>query len=1554
MLKGAVRQPVSQGYQSSVLNAADTTMAATEKALTQSLPQQVHPRHQQQGNSPGDEGKEKIIPLIRRPLLQRLDILPFILGYAVLILSDCTLLSVTMSKSRKDRATNDNHHLHNYAVAIDLIFLFMLAGQLVLFLWSQWNPVVKAKVAFRFYSCNFSDESDFETAERKAEDMRTWTHCLIIPPNPYDVNEESPLGSKSGFGNKGRRSTNASLIRPERPGIVPLTLEEAKQSTSSFSKSLQSLVAVVHFRGWTYRCCCNYSFRDGNNEKSERFLDSHTDFPMERIWKLKKSYDLAEISDEDDFHPPGNTSKDSNAVVSSASFWKPHFHRLHFPIDFPLNFYANEWHGHDSLNFTGNSNTLYPTMRVYGTNSTIIPLPPFLSLLIQQLLQPLFLFQLFCVALWSLDEYWIYAVFTLISLFMFECTVAYNRWKGVKRLREEVEGGSDEESNEEDRRKEAQVVECYRGDEWIFVPSHQLIVGDIVSVISPTIHSNSNNPSCYITSQNLNMKKHDHNRGYQISADLLLLKGRAVVNEAMLTGESVPQVKESIGTEVSANDKRNSPLCLDLNDGSAHKRCILFGGTTLVDHHSDNEVENLSQKSICEKIPPPSNQGLVCFVLRTGFDTIQGQLLRTLAYHAESGGNGGGNSGGGEGVNAKETFYFLLLLLICAVASAATVLEEAWGDVTRNHFKLILHVVIIITSVIPPELPMELSLAVTTSLGELIKRSQIYCTEPFRIPLAGLVDTCCFDKTGTLTSDELKLHGVRLPFPGTKQDDCDKKDRDLILFESQDSDKNGDFDVGMVQSLLPRETLRVMIACHSLALTHKFVPGSDGRTIMQTELCGDPLEKAVLEGCQWTLHPKAKVDAVVEKVSLAPISFPSTSNNGSIIIHHRFSFSSKLRRMTVLAQDTFDEKPTLWALTKGAPEALKSMMDPKSLPLDFDQSYLRHMQLGRRVLAMAYRDLGKYSPSALSKWKSCRESVESKLSFAGLLIMDSPLKPDSSRIVKELRAGHQNVVMVTGDAVLTAAEVARRVGIIDSSPDSTYELCETKDYFQCSYQPKFMFRLLGYFPGHGKNDKNESMPYTPANVSEISSMVKQRKVALCITGDVLSKIALSAIQEEFPNSQSSRFIDDRAVLNHPIARAELASIVPIISVFARHAPRHKEAVIAAFNSAGCHTLMCGDGTNDVGALKQAHVGVSIISVPDLEAKQRLANETIDALKAEEKKERKAAKKNHFKKENLSNKSTRTKRSRAERLERSLQALSEADDELAFVSLGNASVASPFTSRKTSVKCCKEILQQGRCTLVTMIQIYKILGVNCLVNALVLTKLHQKGVKQGDRQLTAVGVVVACLFLLVTRGKPLPKLSSQKPPSSVLCKETLLSMSLQFTIHFMAIMAVTYMSDAYTDPYDPSMIPDAQFNPNILNTATFLVTVLSTVNTFVVNYRGWPFMENLNENVVLFRSIQACYFVLFICALDMFPPLNQLLQLSPLPVTGRPEFRPHFPDKMVPDVYRTNEENIIFSLMLQAVDMMGFRITLCAVMLLDTAMVVMAEQTIRSAINNWCY
>lgn len=47
-------------------------------------------------------------------------------------------------------------------------------------------------------------------------------------------------------------------------------------------------------------------------------------------------------------------------------------------------------------------------------------------------------------------------------------------------------------------------------------------------------------------------------------------------------------------------------------------------------------------------------------------------------------------------------------------------------------------------------------------------------------------------------------------------------------------------------------------------------------------------------------------------------------------------------------------------------------------------------------------------------------------------------------------------------------------------------------------------------------------------------------------------------------------------------------------VFARVSPAQKERILALLNSYGLTTMMCGDGTNDVGALKVAHVGALYI------------------------------------------------------------------------------------------------------------------------------------------------------------------------------------------------------------------------------------------------------------------------------------------------------------------------------------------------------------------------
>lgn len=946
--------------------------------------------------------------------------------------------------------------------------------------------------------------------------------------------------------------------------------------------------------------------------------------------------------------------------------------------------------------------------RTYGNNNMEMVVPEFFELFIERATAPFFVFQIFSVLLWCLDEYMYYSLFTLGMLISFECILVQQQLRNMSEIRK--------------MGNKPYMINVFRNRKWRPIKSNLLVPGDLVSITR---------------SQDENL----------VPCDLLLIRGTCIVDESMLTGESVPQMKESLEN----TDEHKKELDIEA-DGKLY---VLFGGTKVVQHSSPSKGAMRAPDSGC-----------IGYVLRTGFNTSQGKLLRTILFGVKR-----------VTENNLETFAFILFLLVFAVAAAVYVWIKGSEDPERNRYKLFLECTLILTSIIPPDLPIELSLAVNTSLLQLSKL-YVFCTEPFRIPFAGKVQICCFDKTGTLTSDNLVVEGVA----GLK------KDTSITAINE-----------------IPEPTAHVLGSCHSL------VQLDDG-------LVGDPLEKATLTAIDWNL---TKGDSVV----------PKRGKFKPLRIYQRFHFSSSLKRMSVLAGHLvpFSNETCYIGAVKGAPEVVMKML--KSVPANYEETYLEYSRRGARVLALGYKSFGSLDGNTVRELK--RADVEKDLEFAGFIIISCPLKPDSKYAIKEIIQASHKVMMITGDNPLTACHVAKEL--------------------------RFTKRTIVVLTRDDSDDGwywesiNREIRIPLAENRTVKDLYKEHD--FCITGEGL------------------QYLDSKK-------HSYLLKLMPYVTVFARFAPKQKEVVITTLKQLGFHTLMCGDGTNDVGALKHANVGVSLLSHPPTRGEKRVRAVTADG---EPEKKTKQDKQDEQRKaltprERAIMKHRENMSSTQERLQKVLKEMD--DEQVQVVKLGDASIAAPFTSRSSSINCVCHIIKQGRCTLVTTLQMFKILALNALISAYCQSVLYIDGVKNSDTQLTLHGLLTAACFLFITRSKPLKALSKQAPLPNIFNLYSVTTILAQFAVHFTALIYLVHEANLRSPPREGKvklnldLAPDEkeEFTPNIVNSTVYIISVTMQIATVAVNYKGHPFMESMRENRLLSYAIFTSSAIVLCLALGIVPDL----------------------------------------------------------------------------------
>uniref|UniRef100_A0AAY4ABY5 P-type ATPase A domain-containing protein n=1 Tax=Denticeps clupeoides TaxID=299321 RepID=A0AAY4ABY5_9TELE len=675
----------------------------------------------------------------------------------------------------------------------------------------------------------------------------------------------------------------------------------------------------------------------------------------------------------------------------------------------------------------------------FGINEITVKVPSLFKLLIKEVLNPFYVFQLFSVILWSADEYYYYAAAIVFMSVISIAISLYTIKKQYVMLHDMVADHSI-----------VRVSVCRD------IMSTDLVPGDVIVIPA---------------------------NGTIMPCDAVVINGTCIVNESMLTGESVPVTKTSLPTSGAEG--------LTTYSTEEHKRHTLFCGTHVIQtrFYTGELVKAL--------------------VVRTGFNTEKGQLVRTILYPKPT-----------DFKLYRDAYLFLLCLVgVAAVGFIYTIVLSIMNQVPAKT--IVIESLDIITITVPPALPAAMTAGIVYAQRRL-KRAGIFCISPQRINICGQLNLVCFDKTGTLTEDGLDLWAVQRA--------------ENASFSQPEHDPYKDCPV-------ESPFLACMATCHSL-------------TKINGELSGDPLDLKMFNATGWetSLHNPLMPTVVRPPKNLVP--------EVTLGIVRQFPFSSALQRMSVVTRRLGEKH--MEAYLKGAPEVVASLCKSSTVPVNFTEVLEGYTSHGFRVIGLANCH-GYTSEKCFFTFPFCRDQIEADMNFLGLIIMQNKLKPETPRVLQDLRLANIRTVMITGDNMLTAISVARDCGMID--PQERVIIAEAQA------------------PRGGQAAKiywHYADSPTPLVIKKSHIQVGRQFITTCSNG--VSHLNINNSRDPF---KSNKNVKEWSQNLH------WSLLVLHGTVFARMSPDQKTQLVEILQSVDYYVGMCGDGANDCGALKRAHSGISL-------------------------------------------------------------------------------------------------------------------------------------------------------------------------------------------------------------------------------------------------------------------------------------------------------------------------------------------------------------------------
>ena len=311
-------------------------------------------------------------------------------------------------------------------------------------------------------------------------------------------------------------------------------------------------------------------------------------------------------------------------------------------------------------------------------------------------------------------------------------------------------------------------------------------------------------------------------------------------------------------------------------------------------------------------------------------------------------------------------------MMICYIGLGAGAVLFALQYFTEPLMVVLLNAVSLAVAVIPECLPIIVTIILADGVSNMAKKQAIIRKMP-AVETLGSTSIICSDKTGTLTMNKMTIKKIWAA-------GCQPKDAE---------DKLGHPEMRLLEMMGLASNASITI--------------QDGKEVE----IGDPTEMAII---------RLLKDKEIDKESLAAI-FPRL---------HEIPFDSNRKLMTTVHESDDLRDLSYISITKGAFDRIPVRVTPEF----YQEAKAIHDEFASqalRIIAVAYKYYDEL-PEILDE-----NELERGLVFAGFVGMIDPPRTESEAAVQTAKEAGIRSIMITGDHAMTAAAIAKEIGILTAN-----------------------------------------------------------------------------------------------------------------------------------------------------------------------------------------------------------------------------------------------------------------------------------------------------------------------------------------------------------------------------------------------------------------------------------------------------------------------------------------------------------------------------------------